>query len=470
MGFLMYDLIFLAAFIIFFSIFLVRKRKGVKKQGLLLLYRTTWGMKLIERIGTKYKKTLTVLSHVSVWLGYVLMAAMLWLFYTVVKVYLLRPDIVTAIKVPPIMPLIPYIDKLVPFLPSFYFTYFIVILAIIAISHEFAHGIFMRRYGIKIKSTGFGFFPFFLPVFLAAFVEQDEKSMVKAKNFEQRAVLAAGTFANTITAVLGLIVLGVFFSAAFTPVGISFNGYVSTPVNITSITSINGVSVVNPNFDKVEELVLDANFNYIDVGDQKYVGIAAISSDKTKLALYDDAPAIKAGLNGAILKINDVTIGSVDKLTLELAKYKPGDTIKIDSKFMEEEKIYEIVLGEHPEDSEKPYLGLAFSEPQQQNLLRKALYAASSFKKDNIYYESDLGEFGWFVYYLLWWLVLISLSVALVNMLPMGIFDGGRFFYLIILKFTKSEKIAANSFKWLTNIILLMVLAIMLYWGYVIAF
>ena len=70
------------------------------------------------------------------------------------------------------------------------------ILAIVAIIHEFAHGIFMRKYKIHIKSTGFGFFPFFLPVFLAAFVEQDEKSMNKASIFQQKAVLAAGTFAK----------------------------------------------------------------------------------------------------------------------------------------------------------------------------------------------------------------------------------------------------------------------------------
>jgi len=66
----------------------------------------------------------------------------------------------------------------------------------------------------------------------------------------------------------------------------------------------------------------------------------------------------------------------------------------------------------------------------------------SSFRATNTYYEPSLGELGVFVYNLLWWLVLISLSVALVNMLPMGIFDGGRFFYLTVLGITKNEKLS----------------------------
>jgi len=85
--------------------------------------------------------------------------------------------------------------------------YWILILAVIAITHEFAHGIFMKRYNIKIKSTGFGFFPFFLPVFLAAFVEQDPKSFEKADKIKQMAVLAAGTFANFLTGVLFFIII-----------------------------------------------------------------------------------------------------------------------------------------------------------------------------------------------------------------------------------------------------------------------
>ncbi len=144
-------------------------------------------------------------------------------------IYLFFPEIVRMVKIPPIMPLIPYLPQAfkLDFLPPFYFTYWIVILAIIAISHEFAHGIFAAYNKIKIKTTGFGFFPFFLPIFLAAFVELDEKKMAKHKKLEQMAILSAGTFANVICAGIFLLVLWGFFSLAFIPGGELFqkHGY-----------------------------------------------------------------------------------------------------------------------------------------------------------------------------------------------------------------------------------------------------
>jgi len=111
------------------------------------------------------------------------------------------------------------------FLPPFYFTYWIVIIAVIAITHEMAHGILMRLYNVKIKSTGFAFFPWFFPVFPAAFVEQDEKSMNKSTKFHQLAILSAGTFANVVTAALFLVILFGFFSLAFAPSGVVFDTY-----------------------------------------------------------------------------------------------------------------------------------------------------------------------------------------------------------------------------------------------------
>ena len=86
-----------------------------------------------------------------------------------------------------------------------------------------------------------------------------------------------------------------------------------------------------------------------------------------------------------------------------------------------------------------------------------------------IYYESSLGAFGWFVYYLLWWTVLICISVALVNMLPVGIFDGGRFFYLTVWSITGSEKVAKKAFAISTWVILALIAALMVKWALIFA-
>ena len=106
-NFLIYDLVFLVLFIIFVILFLYRGKNNIKREGLLILYRASWGMKLIDRIGGKYKKTLTVLGVVSVICGYILMLFGFYLVWTILKIYIFHPEIVRLIKVPPITPLIP---------------------------------------------------------------------------------------------------------------------------------------------------------------------------------------------------------------------------------------------------------------------------------------------------------------------------------------------------------------------------
>jgi membrane-associated protease RseP (regulator of RpoE activity) len=163
------------------------------------------------------------------------------------------------------MPLVPYLPQAfkLNFLPPFYFTYWIIILAVVAIFHEFAHGILMRRYGVKIKSTGFGFFPFFLPIFLAAFVEQDEKSMKKKKPFEQMAILSAGTFANVLIGIFFFLIMVLFFVLSFSSAGVVFTDYSYTAIPIAGISSINNFSVNNLNYEKITSL-LDKDLNYIN--------------------------------------------------------------------------------------------------------------------------------------------------------------------------------------------------------------
>jgi len=466
MSFIVYDLVLLGLFVLAIALFLYRKRHNLKKEGLLYLYRTSWGIKLINKIGKKYTKTLKVLSYVSVGLGYLLTIGVLWLIYNIMEIYFLHPEVVSQIKVPPIMPLIPYIDKVVPFLPPFYFTYWIVILAIVAISHEFAHGIFAAHNKVKIKKTGFGFFPFFAPVFLAAFVELDEKKMVKKKNFAQRAILAAGTFANIVTSLVFLIVLWLFFISAFHPAGVVFDDYSYNVVSVATITMINNVSLSSPTMDEITPILKNATFNEISVGEAKYAGVKGFSNDKEQVALYDDAPAIKNQINGAILEIDGEKVTNSEELGAAIQKHEVGEEVIVKVKLKEDIKEQKIILGENPQKKGSPWLGVGFSNPQGRSVTSKIFAAMSSFKKPNVYYEPLLGEFSWFIYYLLWWLILISVSVALVNMLPMGIFDGGRFFYLTILSVTGSEKIALNSFKWATKLFLAILVALMAFWAW----
>ena len=465
MNFFWYDIIFLIGFVLFVGLFLYFNKKNLKKDGLLFLYRAKWGIKLIKKVGEKYQKTLKFLSYVSVGLGYILMAGGIYLVGKIVYIYCFYPNVVRAIKVPPMMPLIPYLPQMfkIDFLPDFYFTYWIVILAIVAISHEFAHGIFAVYNKLKIKKTGFGFFPYFFPIFLAAFVEFDEKAMEKKNKLSQMAILAAGTFANVLVAIFFFIIMFVFFSAAFAPAGIQFNSYAYEAVSLSAILSVNNVSFGNATYENLASLLNNESSNLIKTSEENYVGIRGVLEDENSILLYHDYPAIKAGLKGAIIEIQGEKVTDWKQFGKELYKNSPGEIINLKTNYNDEILEYNLVLGENPANSSVPCLGVGYEKYESSGLMAKLISALGSFKQDNIYYESKWNG-SEFIFNLLWWLILISISVAFVNMLPVGIFDGGKFFYLTILGITKSKKKAEKTFKFMTRFFLFIFLLLMIFW------
>lgn len=470
MSFLFYDLTFLVIFAIFVSIFLHSGKKNIKKEGLLLLYKASWGIKLINYVGKKSPKTFRILSYISITIGYILMVGMLFLLGRIVYLYTF-PSFVQAIKIPPLLPLVPYLPQVfgLSFLPPFYFTYWIIVLVIIAIPHEFAHGIFAAYNKIKIKSTGFGFFPFFFPVFLAAFVEPDEKKMEKKSIFSQLAVLSAGTFANLLTAILFFGFLWIFFSLAFAHSGVVFDTYPYTVVSASSVTMINGLILNNPTYGEILNLSKGNGFNKLEAGGQEYITKKSLlkkqQNDKGKIILYYDAPAIRANLESVIFKIDGVAINNLDDLKNQMSKYSPGEKITLNV-LGKDGKNYDrdIILGENPKNKSLPWIGIGFSNEKRSGAMGK-MYSVLNFKKPHIYYR-PLFDTSVFIYNLLWWIALISISVALINMLPMGIFDGGKFFYLTVLAITKKEKIAKNMYTFSTFFILLIFLILMLLWAF----
>ena len=472
MSFIVYDLIFLILFLIFFSLFLYTKRKNLKKDGLLFLYRSKWGINLINSIGKKYKKTLKVLSYVSIFCGYLLMIGALYLIYGVVKIYILNPAIVRAVKIPPILPLFPYLPQVfnLNFLPPFYFTYWIIIIAIIAISHEMAHGILMRRYNVKIKSTGFAFFPYFFPIFPAAFVEQDEKSMEKSTKFHQLSILSAGTFANLITTFVFLAVLIGFFSLAFAPAGVVYDTYATAAIPISGISMINGMNVSNVSYQQLLNSTVDNGFNNITLGNMTYLTTkSTLQSQQTNndnfIIVYYNSPAIKDNLSSIITGINGVNVNSVAKLQTELSKYKPGANISITELVNSGAVTKYVVLEPRPDNPNVAWLGIGFFSNQPSNFGQEVVSWFSSFKSPNVYYQPVLNsDMSVFIYNLLLWIIIISISVALINMLPVGIFDGGRFFYLTVLGITRSESVAKKAFKFTTWLFLFILVVLMVFW------
>ena len=466
-NFIVVDLILLFLFSLFLGIFLYINRKNLGTEGGLILYRTQWGVKLINYIGKKYKKTLKFMSYVSIILGYFLMIGILYLIFQTIYIYLTTP-IARVIRAPPIVPLIPYFPQLFgleSFFPPFYFTYFIIAIIIVATLHEFSHGIFARRYGIKIKSTGFAFLKYF-PVIFGAFVEQDDKQMNKKKKFEQMSVLSAGVFANIVVTLFFFLLLIGFFSFAFTPTGVSFESYSYSAVSVSSIIAVNNYTIINANYDKILRLLNETGLNKIQTIDEKYVSTKEFFTNQNetngKIILYEDAPAINANLGGVIQEINGVKITSIEKLSEELMKYNSGDKIKIKSVKQNGIAEDEIILEENPNNG-KAFLGVGFVDKKSNGIISKIYFFISGFKKENVYYEPKY-EISVFIYDLIWWIIIINLLVALFNMLPFGFLDGGRFFYLTVLGITKSKKIAERSFSLITYFLFFLLIVLMVKW------
>ncbi len=347
--------------------------------------------------------------------------------------------------------------------------FLIIIIAIIAITHEFAHGIFAAYSKVKIKKTGFGFFPFFLPVFLAAFVELDEKKMATKKKKDQLAILSAGTFANILTALLFFFVLWGFFAASFAPAGVTFDTYSYSLLNTSSIISINGIALTNLSYDNILSSLNETGFSkVITKQGNYYLDKDFLTKEKgftDYIFLYDDTPALKAGLTGAITEINGIKTPTQEELANVFYTYHPGDEITITTKTSDGKTIdYNVVLSGSRGNLNVPVLGISFLVPEKKGISGILYSIVSLMKKPHVYYEATFAA-AQYIYDLLWWLVLISLSVALVNMLPMGIFDGGRFFMLTIWGITKKKKIAEIAFKIMTYLFLFFVLLIMVFWA-----
>jgi len=472
MNFIILDLSLLVIFLVLSSILLYKNKKNLTKDGPLFLYKTKWGIKLIERIGTKYKKFLRKVSYVSIGTGYLLMVGIVLLIFQTLYLYI-TTSMAGVVKAPPIMPLIPYFPKLFGLesvFPPFYFIYFILALLIVATAHEFAHGIFARSFGIKIKSTGFAFLKYF-PALFGAFVEQDDKQMIKKKTFSQMSIISAGVFANVLIGILFFILLVLSFNMGYAANGVSFDTYSYSAINVSGIDKINGENLENPNYQNILDSLDENNSYVLDIDGMEFLtSRESFESQKDYegiIIAYHNSPAMKSGIDNIILSIDGEMITDKEKLQEVLYSYNPGNTVKITTMNNDQEKKeVDLTLEAHPENSEIPWIGIGFSDKTRSGISGKIYSAFSFFKEDHVYYEPKC-PIGEFIYNFIWWVILINLAVALFNMLPVGILDGGMFFYLTLLSLTKSEKIAAKAFKFSNYLFLLVFIALMVRWVFI---
>jgi membrane-associated protease RseP (regulator of RpoE activity) len=202
-------------FIVLLSLFLYVKRKNLAISGpfpfmYMMMYKTTWGLKQMTSWSNKHPRLFLYLAYLSAFVGIVGMFAsfifMFWQLGFIVDNGITQGGgLVLPIQTE---------NGLDSAVPVFYvpFMYWIIALFILAIVHEFAHGVISERFKVKIKSSGFAFLGFIVPLMPAAFVEPDEKELNKKPWWQKVAVMGAGSTSNFLFGFLFL-AIWIFVSA-----------------------------------------------------------------------------------------------------------------------------------------------------------------------------------------------------------------------------------------------------------------
>ena len=110
-------------------------------------------------------------------------------------------------------------------------------------------------------------------------------------------------------------------------------------------------------------------------------------------------------------------------------------------------------------------MGIATLKPETFGIKRIVYRIMISYKDPNILYSpKNYEDLTIFIFNLIQWLFLINVSVALANMIPASLFDGGRFFYLTILRITGKKYIAEKAFKIMTALFWALLVFLMFLW------
>jgi membrane-associated protease RseP (regulator of RpoE activity) len=362
------------AFIALILVFILVNRKKVQFQFVLfpviyfILLRTKLGIAAMEKLAKRFRGFIVGLSTVGIAIGF---AAMIYISYELIKstvALLVRPE-----AIPSVMPVLPVEAKGIFYVPLFYWLFSIFIIAVV---HEFSHGVVSRAFKIPVNSSGIAVLGLVVPLIPAAFVEPDEKKLVKAPVRAQLAVFAAGSFANILLAVVLIFLLGLQVP------------FIGSAAKSTAVIDI--------------EKVLDdwTQLNGLKIIEVKEGSPADLAMVRTGLTIYS---------------INGVRMSNLSAYSDSVSNVSIGDNITLGTNY----KTYKITVAESPTKKGNGYMGLTFEPLTTHNRTLTNIVLTVSM--------------------LLIWIIVLNLGVGVFNLLPLGPLDGGRMAQLVMKKFSKKH-------------------------------
>jgi membrane-associated protease RseP (regulator of RpoE activity) len=359
--------IYLISVLIFFAILAViiwRDRKNIEVKYIVLMRRTKKGKKIIDRIVNISPTFWKIVGTIGV---LVCLYVMITSFYSIaLTLQLMFKKVITF---PTIQFLLPTPSSQLVKGPAFIgipFWFWIIIVATVMFPHELMHGIMMRVEKIRIKSVGL----LLLLIFPGAFVDPYEKEFKKTKPISKLRIVAAGSFANFLTA----------FTLLYLTVLLIWPYFVGPGIVITSVNSTAPAGKIGLKEGMVLQKINNKSMDvtYFDFFNT-YGGLMFYSTNMT----VDDIKTVSSSL----------------LLRSELKNHKPGENVSL----LIDGKTYKITLDKNPADSTLPFIGI-------NTTLNANSYSYSAFTV---------------LFPLLTLCILLNYGIGMFNILPIYPLDGG---------------------------------------------
>ncbi|MBU5687956.1 MAG: site-2 protease family protein [Candidatus Aenigmarchaeota archaeon] len=372
-----YELISVLVFGIILAIIIYKDRKNIEFKTGLIIRRSTRGKKLLYSFAAKHEKTLKIIGTIGIVIS--VLASLYGMYLLLHSTYNI---IIKKTKESTLRVVLPSVEgvKLPGFILGVPFWYWIISVFVVMAIHEPMHALMARTEKVDVKSFGLLLF-FVLP---GAFVEPNESQLKRQKTLSKLRIFAAGSFGNIIMAgLIFLLILG---------------------------------------FNKLLTLFIEP------------IGVNYES-------LIEGSYAEKVGLQGTIIKINDIEIKTINDLSTALEGVKPGEKVIVTttkSKF----EIQTI------EDNGRTLIGI-------KNPYIEYKYVGI-FSKYGQVSAATLSVFQW-IEGLFYWIFVLNLGVGVFNLFPLKPLDGGLMLDAIC------ENIFKKNGKYISNIISIMVLILVLF-------
>lgn len=339
----------------------------------MIMFRTTWGLKRMNEWATRYSSWIRLINPIIITTGVLGVLALSYFTIQAMLGYLANP-----VGEAPLQLVLPIESSATFYIPFFYW---IIAIFIIASIHEFAHGVIARYHKIKIKSSGFAFLGIVLPIIPAAFVEPDEKQIVKKSWEQQVAVYAAGPFINIV----------LFFALLLV------------------------VFAVSPMASTI-----------VDSAIQDGIEIAAFSDNSS-------LESAGASIGEIIETINNTPITNLSALQGFLATTTPGDIVEVRTDAGE----YSVELGEGPNgigllgfNGALPVRGPLSEHPYR---VQQGVLAADGMAwTQGPTLPAPVSHGVIWTTGLLFWTAVLSLGIGIFNLLPIFIADGARILWVTL--------------------------------------